>query len=99
MTDLTGLWRLSGGAPLFRITHESEDFSRFSFRRTDGDAKSFFGHGVIQGKEILISWRSTINWLGHGSAESQRLEEDLITGKPIEIHWKGGMPTWQTLTN
>ena len=96
--DISGVWRLERGMPLFRVEHDDEDARKFTFYRTDGDRESFYGHGVIEGDRLLISWRST-TWLGHGSDESRKLEIDRITYLPIEIHWRGGMPIWQTVTN
>ena len=98
-TNLSGLWRLSEGSPIFLVQQDPGNPARFFFWRRDGDADSFHGHGLVQGGNLIISWRSTIGWLGHGSDESKEIEMDRITSKPIEIHWKGGMPTWQTLTN
>lgn len=99
MTDLSGIWRFDGGLPIFQLELDPVNPAKFSFRRTDGDAESFHGHGVVQEGKAIISWRSTIGWLGHGSDESREIEKDRLNDKPIQIHWKGGMPTWQTVTN
>jgi hypothetical protein len=98
MLNLTGKWRVREGSPIFEVEHDVEDPRKFSFFRADGDRKSFFGQGQIQGEQAVISWRSTM-WLGHGSDESRLIDLDRLTNKPIEIHWKEEMAIWQTLSN
>ncbi len=98
VVDINGTWRFETGSPVFHVVFNSADRAAFLFNRVDGDRQSFHGHGRVDGETIVISWRSTL-WLGHGSDESSEIKFDPISGKPIEIHWKGGSPAWLTVSN
>lgn len=79
---------------MLELVTDKDDVSKFSFHRCDGDQKSFYGSGAIAGGKVTISWRSTFEWLGHGSDESAAIDVDPETGRPIEIHWTRSMMNW-----
>ena len=94
MLNIAGKWKLRGYGILYVVEHNPQVPANITWWDANNKEQQY-GHGVINGETVIISWRGNI---GNGSAESREVQLDPITKKPIVIAWVNGT-IWDSLDN
>ena len=68
MLNLAGKWRPRYSNLVYIVEHDPQVPSNITWWDTNNKEQQY-GHGVIDGDKVTISWRGN---LGNGAAESQR---------------------------